>query len=104
MTQYRVLKPLTYNAVKYNKGDILKHKLGIRDQQILKSMVSQRRIEVTAAAVVPPPPSTETVGTLTDTGSGWFVVTVDGCDSKKLKGQKAVKEYCDENTIKLLTE
>lgn len=102
MTQYRVLKPLTYNAVKYNKGDILKHKLGIRDQQILNSMVSQRRIEVTAA--VPPPPPSETVGTLTDTGSGWFVVTVDGIDSKKLKGHKAVKEYCDENTIKLLTE
>ncbi len=102
MTQYRVLKPMTYNAVKYNKGDILKHKLGIRDQQILRAMVSQRRIEVVTA--VPPPPPSEKTGTLEDTGSGWFVVTVDGVASNKLKGQKAVKKYCEENGIKLLTE
>ena len=45
MKKYFVLKDgLKYNGKEYRRGEQLNHKLGIRDQQILNTMVKLRRI------------------------------------------------------------
>ncbi len=102
MKNYYALRPLTYNGKQYEKGDKLEHKTGIRDHQILKTMVRMRKISVTAAEIepefnpaiappivplvpvttAPPPPPVATLVVggpeLKHTGAGWYNIELNG--------------------------
>lgn len=113
MKKYFVLKDgLKYNGKIYKRGEQLDHKLGIRDQQILNTMVNLRRIstepvvttepEPVPMPVAPPEPvpaPAPTEAEIVHKGGGYYEVVKNGIvisDGVTLKGEEAAKKFIDE--------
>ena len=117
MKKYFVLKDgLKYNGKIYKRGEQLDHKLGIRDQQILNTMVKLRRIStepvvttesepvpmpVAPPTPVPAPPeqTASTEAKIVHKGGGYYEVVKNNIvisDGVTLKGEEAAKKFVDE--------
>lgn len=109
MKKYYVIKNgLRYNGKEYQRGDVLDHKLGIRDQRILNNMVKMRKISVKPVAVTPvdplpvPPPAPEpTSGVeIRHNGGGYYSIWENGIclsEGETIKGEKAAKKWLTDN-------
>lgn len=103
---------ITYNGRVYKRGEKLSHRTGIRDQQLLKSMlrmgkITKERPDVAPApaAVAPPVPTPAPEPVAADyevehAGKGFYRVVKNGVtlsEGVKLKGKAAAEKWALDN-------